>query len=347
MWLGECSVWYEHLDKPGRGDGLSRVLFFEVILKRRGHMMMGRFRSGKAAIVIAVGVVVFFGVVIALVIFRSRHEHSRWLESVYENAVRKNQLVYTMRINLLASAEAEKSSVMADTDETSKAFAEQAMRASESVEEARLELGRLLEARNTPQEMKIFGEFSSCWSSYREVDREILPLAVQNTNLKALRLSFVPALDAVNRMEAGLNRLMDNNASSAEATGITRLSHQALTGALKVYILEAPHIAASADTRMDEIEARMKTLDEQVLDTLTRLQALVDQASRPFVNEARAAYLDFRNANAEIIELSRRNSNIRSFAVSLGQKRKVTAQCQENLAALQDAVQSTEFKATR
>jgi hypothetical protein len=83
------------------------------------------------------------------------------------------------------------------------------------------------------------------------------------------------------------------------------------------------------------------------MDALNRLQALVDQASRPFVDEAKASYLDFREINAEIIELSRRNSNVRSFAVSLGQKRKVTAECQENLAALQAAVQSTEFKATR
>jgi hypothetical protein len=308
---------------------------------------MGRFRSGKAAIVIAVGVVVLVGVISTLVIFRSRHEHSRWLESVYENTVKKSQLVYTMRINLLASAEAEKSSVMADTDEASKAFAEQAIRASETVEEARLEFRRLMEARSTPQEMKIFGEFTSCWNSFREVDREILPLAVQNTNLKALRLSFVPAADAVNRMAAALNRLMDDNASSAEAAGITRLSDQALTGALKLYSLQGPHIAAAADAKMDEIEARMKSLDEQVTDTLGRLQTLVEQASKPFVDEAIAAYLDFGKINAEIIELSRRNSNIRSFAVSLGQKRKVTAECQENLAALQEAVQSTEFKATR
>jgi hypothetical protein len=308
---------------------------------------MGRSRSGKAAIVIAVGVVVAVGVISALVVFQSRREHSRWLESVYENAVKKSQLVYTMSINLLASAEAEKSAVMADTDEASQAFAEQAIRASEAVEEARLELGRLLEAGSTPQEMQVFEEFSSCWNRFREVDREILPLAVQNTNLKALRLSFVPAADAVKSMETALNRLMDENASSAEAAAITRLSDQALTGALKVYSLQAPHIAAAADANMDQIEARMKTLDEQVMATLSRLRALVDPASGPLADEAKAAYLHFREINVEIIALSRRNSNIRSFAVSLGQKRKVTAQCQENLAALQGAVQSTEFKATR
>jgi hypothetical protein len=52
--------------------------------------------------------------------------------------------------------------------------------------------------------------------------------------------------------------------------------------------------------------------------------------------------------NAEIVELSRQNSNIRSFALSLGQKRKMTAQCQDVLAALQETVrESMAYKATK
>ena len=41
--------------------------------------------------------------------------------------------------------------------------------------------------------------------------------------------------------------------------------------------------------------------------------------------------------NAEIVVLSRRNSNVRSLALSLGQKRMLTAGCEETLRALQDA----------
>ena len=58
-----------------------------------------------------------------------------------------------------------------------------------------------------------------------------------------------------------------------------------------------------------------------------------------FPHAAWASYKDFQKINAAIVDLSRQNSNVRSFALSLGQKRKTTAQCQDVLAALQETVQ--------
>jgi len=45
--------------------------------------------------------------------------------------------------------------------------------------------------------------------------------------------------------------------------------------------------------------------------------------------------------------LSRRNSNVRSLALSLGQKRTLTARCEETLGALQDALAKRGFGGTR
>jgi hypothetical protein len=41
------------------------------------------------------------------------------------------------------------------------------------------------------------------------------------------------------------------------------------------------------------------------------------------------------------------NTNIRSFELSLGRKRKIAAQCDEVLTGLQEAVLDRSFKATR
>jgi len=49
----------------------------------------------------------------------------------------------------------------------------------------------------------------------------------------------------------------------------------------------------------------------------------------------------------EVIGLSRQNTNVKSFELSLGRKRKITAQCDEILSNLQEALRSKEFKATR
>jgi hypothetical protein len=235
---------------------------------------------------------------------------------------------------------------MAHTDEASQAFATQAIQAAQHVEKARREFEPLL--GSTRQEAQLFREFSRCWEQLQEIDQEVLSLAVQNSNLKALRLSFVPAAAAMRRMETALTHLMDVVSSSPNATSITRRASQAVIGALTIYTLQAPHIAESTTARMDKMEADMQSLDAQVTEALNSLQALVDEPGKPFLDAAWAAYQDFQQLNAEIVDLSRQNTNLRSFAISLGQKRKTTAQCQEVLVALQETVQqSMASKATR
>jgi hypothetical protein len=281
-----------------------------------------------------------------LVVFLLRRDDANLFQSAFERSVQKLQLIQVMSRDLLAAAEAEKSAVMAETDEDSQAFAEQSLQASHNVEKARRELEPLLEGK--PQEAHLYQEFSRCWDQLQEIDREVLALAVQNTNLKALRLSFVPAAAALRSMEEALNHLMDVDSASPNAVQIVRLAAKAAMGALNMYSLQAPHIAESTVTRMDEMEATMQSLDAQVTDALQSLQALVDESGQPFLDAARAAYKDFQTIHAEIVTLSRQNSNVRSFALSLGQKRKTTAQCQDVLAALQESVQqSMRYKATK
>jgi hypothetical protein len=304
--------------------------------------------SGKDTSYILAGIVVLLALVLLVTwARRSKYEDQRWLKTVFQQTVQKNQLVDTIGINLLASAEAEKSAVMANTDEASQELADQSVRASQAVDKARRELGLLIEGQNNRREIELFSQFSSCWEKLQEVDREILPLAVQNTNLKALRLSFVPAREALERMAAALNQLMDASASSPDALGITRLASAAIIAALNIYALEAPHIAETTEAQMNQIEAAMQRLDAPVMDALNSLQAQAGATGKPFVDAAWTSYKDFQKINSEIIELSRQNSNVRSFAMSLGQKRNLMAQCQDLLTALQEAIQSTNFKATR
>jgi Four helix bundle sensory module for signal transduction len=317
--------------RPGMG---------ELVEMRTGH-------TDKGITSIWIGVAIALVLLLCfIVVFLWRHEDTNWLQSAFERSVQKLKMIQTMSRDLLASVEAEKSAVMADTDEASQAFAAQSIQAAHNVEKARQALEHLLVGNS--QEAHLFREFSRCWEKLQEIDREVLSLAVQNTNLKALRLSFVPAAEAMRRMEEALNQLMDLASSSSDAVKITRLASKSITGALNIHALQAPHIAESTALRMDEMEAVMKSLDVQVTDALHSLHALVDEPGEPFLNAAWASYKDFQKINAEIVDLSRQNSNVRSYAISLGQKRKMTAQCQDLLAALQETVQqSMNFKATR
>jgi hypothetical protein len=171
---------------------------------------------------------------------------NRGLPSVLQERVNKERLVSDMLTNLHASAEAEKRAVMAETDEASRAFAQEAQRASTAVENARSELARMT-SHGDQEEAGLVREFNSAWTEYQELDREILDLAVKNTNLKALRLSFGPASDALDRLEAALKELASKAVSQPDRDTITMAAFQVLVAALKIHALQSRHIAEAGD----------------------------------------------------------------------------------------------------
>ncbi len=268
-------------------------------------------------------------------------------EPVFVNDVKKIRLVTEMRVKLNASVEAEKSAVLADTDEASRANADRALQLSAEVEEARIELGVLIEAEKMGREVDLFREFSACWERFRQIDQELLPLSVLNTNLKAYELSFDSAQKAVNQIEESLNALMKSGVPNDKSCEINRLAMRTLVAVLKIHTLQAPHIAENRQEKMDEIETTMRTQHALINESLEALSILMNPKSNPLIDAAEAAYAEFWQINTEVLKLSRQNSNVLSLALSLGQKRKTTVQCQDTLAALEEAIQSKVYKATR
>ena len=166
------------------------------------------------------------------------------------------------------------------------------------------------------------------------MDDEILPLAVENTNLKAQRLSFGPAQEAADAFRAAVEAAARSAKGSCCGEAIANRARAAL---LEIQVLQAPHIAESDDAAMTRMEDRMKELARTARAAVDELKAA----------EAGAALDRFMGINDEIVTLSRRNSNVRSLALSLGRKRKVTAECEDDLRALEQALAKHEFTATR
>ena len=305
-------------------------------------------RSGKS-----IGTLVVAAALVAFLLFVAWHYYLKpkmadiLFEPVFVNDVKKIRLVSEMRVKLNASVEAEKSAVLADTDEASRAYADQALQLSAAVEEARSELGVLIEAEKMGREVDLFREFSACWERFRQIDQELLPLTVLNTNLKAYELSFDSAQKAVNQMEESLNALMNSGAANDKSCRITRLAMRTLVAVLKIHALQAPHIAESRQEKMDEIETTMRAQNALVNESLDALSFLMNPKDKPLIDAAQAAYAEFWRINTEVMKLSHQNSNVRSLALSLGQKRNTTVQCQDALAALEEAIQSKVYKATR
>jgi len=247
-------------------------------------------------------------------------------------------LVSHMRLALASASEAEKSAVLAITDQDSQTFAGQARASTAKVEQIRRELGELLRNRGTQSEKELFNKFSDLFAEFQRIDNDLLNLAVKNTNIKAYSLAFGPAAAELNEMNAALSHLVTSNAGFPKEKKVMSLAYGAEINALHLQTLIPPHIAEESDQKMDELEALMNKDEKQISKNLNELTALAQLNRNANLAMAVSCYDRFSKIKTQILTLSRENTNVKSLAISLNQKRKVMLLCQDTLNELQQVI---------
>jgi len=267
-------------------------------------------------------------------------------KAVLSQQAEAHRLASHLHVQFARAADASNRAVMADTDEASFAAAKEAQQATSAVAQDIDSLARILGDLGDRDEARELEVFKGRFAQYRALDADILPLAVENTNIKAQRLSFGPAQEAVDAFRQSLDVAVKlapaRNASPAAAA-----AGQAVGAALEIQVIEARHIAESDDAAMTRMEAAMKTSETSARTSMQTLKGMLPPAASQPLAAAAAALDRLMKTNTEIVTLSRRNSNVRSLALSLGKKRALTAQCDESLQALEDALAAHHFSATR
>lgn len=251
-----------------------------------------------------------------------------------------------LRIEFNRAADASNRAVMADTDEASMASAREAAQAKQALRRDADALAPLLRRMDYAQASGLLADFERCYDEYQQLDRTLLQLAVENSNLKAQRLSFGPARAAVAELRADLGAV----AHAAPPKGrerIKALADDATIALLQIEVLRAPHIAESDDEKMTAMEKDMDALLATAQGALTAISPLAAPGSQTQLARAAAALQRFRDLHAQIIELSRRNSNVRALALALGPERALIARCDGTLEALGDALTRTRPQPTR
>jgi hypothetical protein len=267
-------------------------------------------------------------------------------ETALERLVEANRLAADLLVQFTKAGDAANRAVMADTDEASVVFAREAEQATQTVQRDTDALGPILLGLGYSNETHLLEEFGSRFAEYRALDRSILDLAVENTNLKAARLSFGPAQEAADAFRDSLEAVAAS-APAKDTWRVKALAATAVANVREIQVLQAPHIAESDEAAMTRMEKRMTILEAAARSALGMLASLVQPASRLQLAAATAALDRFAGLNSQIIALSRRNTNVRSLALSLGKKRMLAASCEDSLRALQDALAKRGFSATR
>jgi hypothetical protein len=204
----------------------------------------------------------------------------------------------------------------------------------------------LLHSLSFSKEIQSLEDFMKHFAQYREVDRTILALAVENTNLKAQGLAFGPARDAANDLRDSLGAVA-LRAPPKDRCRIEGLIAKAVLAVREIQLLFGPHIAEPNDAAMTNMEQEMANLDSTARGAVTSLTQLVPRDVRPALSVALSALDRFRDSSHEIVALSRRNTNVRSLRLSLQTKPALTAACDESLRSLQDLLNKEDIKATR
>jgi hypothetical protein len=249
-----------------------------------------------------------------------------------------------LRVQFAMAADASNRAVMADTDEQSIAFAREAEQATGAVGSDVAALAPRLRNLGYPTELRLLDEFNKHFGEYLTLDRTVLQLAVENTNLKAQRLSFGPAREAADAFRDALGPL---GPKAKDHCRVESLAAKAILAVRDIQVLQAPHIAEADDAAMTRMEADMHALEVTAGDALDQISGLVEPAAQPQLALASASLARFKDLSAQIVTLSRRNSNVRSLSLSLREKPALTAACDDSLRALADALAKEGFTATR
>ena len=264
--------------------------------------------------------------------------------AVLTQLMEARQLAAHVRLEFNKAADASNRAVMADTDEASSAAARDVEEIVRAIQGDTQALQTILRDLQYSEEIRLLKEFDGRFGDYLTLDRTILGLAVENTNLKAQRLSFGPAREAADAFVHSLDTVV-RSAASKDKCDVDALVAKASAAVREIQLLEAPHIAESDEAGMSRMEAQMGAAETAARHVLDSLKELVPPGSGL---EAAVAALDrFKSINTELVALSRRNSDVQSLALSLGRKRTLTAACDDALHALEQALQKHDFAATR
>ncbi|MEQ1730623.1 MAG: hypothetical protein ABL982_19820 [Vicinamibacterales bacterium] len=253
------------------------------------------------------------------------------------------RLASDMRVAFTKASDASNRAVMADTDDASAVAARESREHAARLQTILEQVEPHLHSLGYQEEIASLERFKVKLAEYRTLDDEILPLATENTNLKAQRLSFGEGQQAADAFVAALD-----SAAAASSTAESQVqASTAVKAVLGIQVVQARHIAEADNPSMDRMEQQMATLEQTAREAVGRLRSARSAPSSGALDTATAALDRFMAVNRDIVQLSRRNTNVRSLALSLGRKRVVVAECEDELNRLDEALARHSFDATR
>jgi methyl-accepting chemotaxis protein len=301
--------------------------------------------SGKIAIL--VGVLVVTGLFVAIVGVRQLRGLNSRMRDLVEIDAHAIELASTVRVELLAAVRSEKNAVLAGDDAESAANAQQARNAADKVNQVLLELNALVRDDSLALVRQDVEEFSRDWERFLDNQKEVLRLALLNTNVRGAKIlreeirgrmeSIVAFLDraASASASAGVAGEASSGLGAASAPDRTAaLAHRLMFQTLQLVDFLEQHLSAASDTEMNALDQQLAAVGKAAEDGLLELKKLLDDTGRGEFGPVLADLQAVRKAATQVQELSHVNSNLQSTQLTLTKTFEIASKCDSALERL-------------
>jgi hypothetical protein len=112
-------------------------------------------------------------------------------------------------------------------------------------------------------------------------------------------------------------------------------------------LVQARHISEADEAAMTRMEQRVGALAGDARARIKRLGVLLQGRGDQQLRAVASALDRFLEVDQEIVALSRRNTNVRSLALTLGRQRLVAAACEDELRTIEESLARHGSQASR
>ena len=245
-----------------------------------------------------------------------------------------------LRIALLRAIRAEKNAVLSPDDVQSTQFVQQAQARSAEIDKLLPQLQDLLAATSDAAERQQIDDFKRAWQAFAANQKEVLELALLNTNSRGAELikgGVRDHLEAIEKMlvavQSRLSKLSTTEGVAADAAQLRRshevdtLLDRARQRSYRILNLLYDHLASSEDAEMNQLDTQLAEVMSSLETSLQEAKPLVDEIDRLEISQAMMETHALQKIVVQIQKLSHTNSNNRCSKLTLTKTVELADQC--------------------
>lgn len=273
-------------------------------------------------------------VIVAYVTVSRLYVVSGLVRQLVESTTAKSRELSLAQTKLLTSVRWQKNAVLSPEDEMSKRMADESIQNMKASREAAERLNQLVTREGDRTQATFIEDFQRALAEVERVNNLVLELASQNTNVKARRMLAGDVASQIDVLSSRFDRwLIETAKLPADEQVMDRIKAIYVSNdSLQQLIPSAMrHVDASTD---DDMLANEKKIDQMKNEILTALP-VASGGPGASQDDIRSRLADLFNGLAQVVKLSRLNTNNKSILMSLNESRLTNDKCVEQIEKLE------------